>query len=78
MARKDTDFIYYGEAKKELKQMVTDTVMNMMLSPKYDGKGMEADEVAAYDARIAHYNDGIMELARNLLRQLDEEGDPDE
>ena len=72
MERKDTDFIYYGEARKEFRQLVTDTVMKMMLSPKYEAKGLEADEVAAYDARIAHYNDGILELARRLLDETEE------
>ena len=73
--KKDTDFIYYGEARKEFRVTINDTVLNMMLSPKYEVKGMEAEEVDAYNARIAHYNDGILELARNLLKLLEEAED---
>lgn len=75
MKRKDSEFIYWGEARKDFQQEICDTVMAMMLSPKLEGKGMEAEEVDAYNARVASYNDGILELARNLLRVLEEAED---
>lgn len=80
MARKDTDFIYYGEAKKELMAMISDTAMNLMYHPIMSEKGMEAEEVAAHDARVAHHNNGILTLAMTLIARLedDREADPDE
>ena len=69
---KDGDFLYWGEARREFRQIISDTFISMMLSPKYEAKGLESDEANAYDARVAHYNDGIVELARALLKQIEE------
>ena len=70
---KNNDLLYGKEAKATFTQIVNCTAMAMLLQPKIDGKGMDLEDLTAYNARIAQYNDGIIDLARRLTDLLKEE-----
>ena len=74
----DNKLFYWREAKQEVRQLITETAIEMVLPAKIEGKGMEAEEVGAYNGRVANYNDGILGLAKILLDKLEVEDDAGE
>ena len=74
----DNKLFYWREAKQEVRQLITETAIETVLPAKIEGKGMEEEEVGAYNGRVANYNDGILALAKILLDKLEVEDDAGE
>ena len=81
---KDSDFIYWHEAKAALMELIDREALDILMVPAFsvkkpNGEMSTITEVAAHNSLISMHNEGVRELAKILKADLvkAEDGDPD-
>lgn len=57
---------YFTFSREELENKIRKLAMQEMLAPSYG----DADQTIGYNVGIPYYNDGVLNMAETMIRQL--------